>query len=43
MNPMIGVIRQRANTGMTIPAAPRMTSASPSGLAAENVAGVGMG
>ena len=28
MKPMIGVIRNRANTGMTIPAAPRITSAS---------------
>jgi hypothetical protein len=28
MNPMIGLIRMRANAGMTMPAAPRMTSAS---------------
>jgi hypothetical protein len=28
MNPMIGLIRNRAKTGMTIPAAPRITSAS---------------
>ena len=28
MNPMIGVIRIRAKAGMTIPAAPRITSAS---------------
>jgi hypothetical protein len=27
---MIGVMRKRANSGMTIPAAPRMTSASDS-------------
>ena len=28
MKPMTGVIRKRAKTGMTIPAAPRITSAS---------------
>jgi hypothetical protein len=28
MKPMMGVIRKRAKAGMTIPAAPRMTSAS---------------
>jgi hypothetical protein len=36
MKPITGVMRKRAKTGITMPAAPRMTSASPSGVEGEN-------